>query len=742
MAARLSQGPGTRQSAADCHFDGRNGSRILSISPAAIDGGVDDSMADNVLTSPRFVDQQAFEDFAGTLRSLIDHASNASGRLEAVLKQVEQHESRTNAGAAQLHEGLRLGARILKAFQTRIDQAERVMQTLARADQSAAQRAEMFETVVAGAVKRAEMSSDAAVTKRLAVLDEQLDAKAAGAGEIEQRVASALDRFKGGVEEIIARAITQVEAAVVERQSTHATIEQALADAMARSQSVCTMIDQSERDIQARLAAIDESVNEVESVANGLRTAVLHCDQARRSLEDSIAQSEARGTGLAQHLDEAMAQSLERMEAAVAASEAKAADAASRAEQSLQAIADRADEAIQAAVAKVEASVRGAAAGAEASIHAAAARARRDMQADAERTATQLSDACARATASSLHLEVAAREARLQLDDGAAACHAAATDATERARRELQADVERVKTQLSDSCARASASSLQLEVAAREARLQLEEGVSACHAAAANATARAESSLDALTARAESTLHGLASRVEMTMQAAMSTSEAAAAELNKRAESVRERLDARLDEAMSLSAGILAELNARGDSAKQSITVKVDEAVAAMRSRVDEATGRGEMAVRALNNRLDEAAHRQREIDLKVENLSRVAARVESAAATCAKLDDLLNQLEPWRGVMLEANADELPAPLARLVEDLREGLAADMGSLSDALRGIAARADSLFSPAPAAPAAVQMAASEVEVEQKPMAPVIVTRVDGPPAVARLVRVV
>ena len=92
----------------------------------------------DVFLAPRVIDQRAFDELAGSLRSLVNEAEVICRKLEENQSQSENIELQGRKTSMLLQERLRLSARILKAFQTQIERVEKVMTQLDRYEENKA----------------------------------------------------------------------------------------------------------------------------------------------------------------------------------------------------------------------------------------------------------------------------------------------------------------------------------------------------------------------------------------------------------------------------------------------------------------------------------------------------------------------------------------------------------------------------------------------------------------------------
>ena len=106
--------------------------KVLSVSPkqeipesesdrSSLRNAVNDHQ---VFISPRVVDQQVFDELAGSLRTLIDEGAGTSTRLEKLIEQSRDSDQWVGKASEHLQERLRLSARMLKAFQSQIARVE------------------------------------------------------------------------------------------------------------------------------------------------------------------------------------------------------------------------------------------------------------------------------------------------------------------------------------------------------------------------------------------------------------------------------------------------------------------------------------------------------------------------------------------------------------------------------------------------------------------------------------------
>ncbi|MBT8487149.1 MAG: hypothetical protein HKO59_01515 [Phycisphaerales bacterium] len=179
----------------DSHGD-KPGGRVLSVSPAdaaeAVATPVEPARPPEVFVTPRVLDQTAFNELAGALRTLIDEANHAANRLTAATELA----ATPTPVQDQLRESLHLGARMLKAIQGQLDRAEDLTALLAAQEASLrampdAVRAEAT-TTLEESYARLEEAAEAARQRG----EEKLARVDAGLTPVEERIGELLDRVE------------------------------------------------------------------------------------------------------------------------------------------------------------------------------------------------------------------------------------------------------------------------------------------------------------------------------------------------------------------------------------------------------------------------------------------------------------------------------------------------------------------------------------------------------------------
>jgi uncharacterized coiled-coil protein SlyX len=186
---------------------------VVSVSPARAAG-------DEAFVTPRVLDQSSFDDLAGMLRALIGEARSASRELD---DRLGADPAAASAAPAQLQERLRLGARMMKAFQNQIDRVAEVSSELDERERRLETILATLETrLAADAGRRAEREQRvdpvderiADLESRIAGVTQLLETAEINAAALGHRVATARQRTEeqeASAESLAARCDAAVE---------------------------------------------------------------------------------------------------------------------------------------------------------------------------------------------------------------------------------------------------------------------------------------------------------------------------------------------------------------------------------------------------------------------------------------------------------------------------------------------------------------------------------------------------
>ncbi len=174
-------------------------------------------------------------------------------------------------------------------------------------------------------------------------------------------------------------------------------------------------------------------------------------------------------------------------------------------------------------------------------------------------------------------------------------------------------------------------------------------------------------------------------------------------DLIERADSLAERVaDAQSD----LASGE-ARLDSLQSSAAESVA-RASEAASAIERRSRDASRTAESLAEEMEQRTGEASRVLSQLSAQTEAAAQLEARSEQARADCERLESateraeaaagavasVLNELEPWKPVLLTPSTrGALPEAVAELIAEMRRALSADLRELAGAMSRVADRA-------------------------------------------------
>jgi len=270
--------------------DGRT--RRVSVSPDDVDrerskgsnGPLSRKPSESTLITPRVLDQEAFDQLAATLRSLLDEAGIAIDRLETRIEAAGSREDAPSAAAAQLQERLRLSAQMLKAFQGQIDRVQSAITEIDERrqglDDTAADVARTIESRGSGAVTEIETAATAAIEgfeKRWgedAAAQERIEAFES---QLESRAAAAITRFE-----------LQIEAHEAERLARIETAGERLTGLEQRVAAMEQTVETAEVTVAALGQRVGETGRQASAHLEHAETATSRCGEMIESLDDAV----------------------------------------------------------------------------------------------------------------------------------------------------------------------------------------------------------------------------------------------------------------------------------------------------------------------------------------------------------------------------------------------------------------------------------------------------------------------
>ncbi|MHC5024207.1 MAG: hypothetical protein ACYTGG_09900 [Planctomycetota bacterium] len=226
--------------------------------------------------TPRVIDQDTFDELATSLRGLVDESRAASSQLVAQLGEIRNLEGLSSDASVQLQERLRLGARMLKAFQTQIS---RVEAAVAEFDQR---------------------------SSRLDTVQQRIDA---ALNSLESRANDVIDRARDRLEQTSSDGVQRLRAELEPMQQRLEATLHGLQDADTRARDLDQRVESSEVEMAALAARLGESNETVDRSLAAVAEAVGDCEETRGRLSDDLARAAGgieqacqRGGGLAEEL--------------------------------------------------------------------------------------------------------------------------------------------------------------------------------------------------------------------------------------------------------------------------------------------------------------------------------------------------------------------------------------------------------------------------------------------------------
>ncbi len=313
--------------------------RVMSVSPTDAERRetvvAENSYDQEVFLTPRVLDQRVFDELAGTLRSLLDEADEKVGRIKERLDQAGRYQAAPGAAAEQLQERLRLGARMMKAFQSQIDRVESLLGDLGRnRDQTTAaseglqNQMKAIEAKAADAAEQTRSELSQAVeasleefSRRVGEHDELIPDFDAIEGKLDSLVQSAVDRFSIGIEAkkrdlakldeaqgriecLVDAAIHRIDAHIRSRQEETIATSNGIEDLRTRAINITTVIDKTEVNLASLAHRVGEALQQMKTKSDDAREIMLQCIEAKGMLGDAIVEGADRIDELSDRCDE------------------------------------------------------------------------------------------------------------------------------------------------------------------------------------------------------------------------------------------------------------------------------------------------------------------------------------------------------------------------------------------------------------------------------------------------------
>ncbi|MHC4810255.1 MAG: hypothetical protein ACYTEV_07795 [Planctomycetota bacterium] len=237
------------------------------------------------------------------LRSLLDQAEQATDRLRDAVAAAESAGDEPGRMADELHERLRLGARMLKAFEAQIERVEETMADAQRRAESAGRLDEAREEAIA-ALNAARIAETDRVKKELAAVLNEARAAIDERALRRERPAVEIERIIEQVERHVADAVRRIDAharatmpEVPSQESIDQRIERSVQSATSRfdrhAQQVRMELETEARSatlLRQQIAATGERIEAAEAKADDLAERV---DESARTMKAEVEEARA-----------------------------------------------------------------------------------------------------------------------------------------------------------------------------------------------------------------------------------------------------------------------------------------------------------------------------------------------------------------------------------------------------------------------------------------------------------------
>ena len=319
MAAPLSSPPDGRETAFDervlsvspsrLHADENEARTPMDSSPLITGSGLDDNASEDECLRMDDPESSSLGGIAAEMSGMIEVAATTAETLNRRLHEVGEGEHRAAAASAQLQEQLRLGARMLKAFQSQIARVEDTLGRQQAYQQQVAETQAQIEQCFAGIETCIDKTLESVAYRlaeqaRVAVarFDEGIAARQGQLTELDGRISECAGGING-ICEMIENVQTSVRAAVESNQSTLDRLQTAAADAQEllekhdqAQESLVSEMREKLRALEHSSAAVQEAMRESIALGNetdaSLRLRLEEVDAARRE-HDRLAGSAA-----------------------------------------------------------------------------------------------------------------------------------------------------------------------------------------------------------------------------------------------------------------------------------------------------------------------------------------------------------------------------------------------------------------------------------------------------------------
>ncbi len=264
-------------------------------------------------------------------------------------------------------------------------------------------------------------------------------------------------------------------------------------------------------------------------------------------------------------------------------------------------------------------------------------------------------------------------------------------------------DLNRVEHQTSEAVRRAEASVKIVE--------ESEEVIISLSRDAADAASKLDAQADAAKNHIERGLEALNQLADSKVQEIENTIAVASHKMDERVvtakdhverelSTLKEITDSRIQEFVNAVADAENRFEKRSTEAKELIylcddaSMKLATEIQQTTENLDEAAARCRGIRCSLEEKLDQSRHAEQMFQKRFEDITELVTSLEVDAKTYENLQTVLDRLEPWKNLVMRETGESagLPEPLARSIEELRDGIGRDMDGISKTMTEIARR--------------------------------------------------
>lgn len=608
--------------------------------------------------SPRVVDREAFAEFSGSLRRLIEDAAGQGEELRSAAEQANAAHQQLRDLATKHTAKFEAAARAAGALDERAAQAEAMLQGV----QQAAATLDDFKAQASRATTEQTESLRRRIDELVVGFTQRLEAATAG---LEAKLAAKSSETETRIAVAAGEAMDRLNTA---GSASEARITTAAGDAEVR---LASKMSEHEAALAARLAECERLLGE--KFAEAERRA----GAAERALSTRLTEAESRIS----ETERACAQRLSEVERRAAAAQERA--------DALQTQLETFAVIVEQKLAEARQTISGFEARGVQSIEDAASTARRSFDGVCEALSGHAEDLrLSLASGAELHrekidqhTEAAANRAR-EVASGLARSADAAESRLATMLKRLDEEGEERQRHLGDMLFRA------------------EEAAGEIEALVGLTTALPEEDDEAGTQEALGlVLPGSLADLILKSRAHRKSAEQAQRELGATAEQA-ETARKLLGESINDGAAKIDALSDKAESLRSELAASLaasERAVLALRDRRAEAEDLIREPMAIIENKLAEVQAYATSMDTRAAKAREVSEQAVSKTATIVRgLADLLGQLKPWEPVLLEAKSaggtPEIPPGLRRVIEAARTEIAADFAQIATSLQAVATR--------------------------------------------------